>query len=175
MRELISVSPVAAYRSRFNSLTRSRSARCSSGVTPAGLDKYRTGSPLRRNITPWYADGRNPLDHCADWLMFDLPVLSTTKPGRFFDSLPSPYCTHAPIVGRPGSIWPASSNISAGWWLNASVCMERTKHKLSTIGGHFSLRKSLNTAPLLPYWPNVRGLPRIVALGFMNASFRSFV
>ena len=70
-------------------------------VMPGGFDRYSTGSPELRNTTPWYVDGRKPLDQ------FDVPPLvptpepSTTNPGRFCDSLPSPYSTHAPMVGRP--------------------------------------------------------------------------
>jgi len=30
-----------------------------------------------------------------------LPVLKTTKPGKSCDSLPSPYVTHEPMLGRP--------------------------------------------------------------------------
>ena len=44
-----------------------------------------------RNVTPWYTVGKKPLPQ------FELPplgpfvpVLNTTKPGRFCDSLPRP-------------------------------------------------------------------------------------
>ncbi len=38
-----------------------------------------------------------------------LPELSTTKPGKFFDSLPNPYTVQAPSVGRPTCIAPLNS------------------------------------------------------------------
>ena len=42
------------------------------------------------------------------------PLESTTKPGRFCDSLPSPYTLQAPIVGRPNWMEPVNRNSCPG-------------------------------------------------------------
>ncbi len=43
-----------------------------------------------------------------------LPDDRTTNPGRSDDSLPSPYVTHDPMLGRPGSGDPVLTKIWAG-------------------------------------------------------------
>ena len=46
---------------------------------------------------------------------FPRPSPTPRKPGRFCDSLPSPYTTQAPIVGRPNCIEPVNSSNWPGW------------------------------------------------------------
>src|SRR5713226_4003202 len=101
MREAIATSPVVARRSSLRSRIRSSPARWVFELTPSGLERYSTGSPALRKVTPWYVDGKNPLDQFEAPPLVPLPELSTTKAGRFRDSLPKPYVTHAPIEGRP--------------------------------------------------------------------------
>src|ERR1051326_2766825 len=98
-------------------------------VTPGGFDRYSTGSPELRNTTPWSVDGRNPLAQFDSPPLVPTPEPSTTNPGRFCDSLPSPYNTHAPIVGRPTWMLPPNSSNWPGWWLNASVYIERPRQR----------------------------------------------
>ena len=51
--------------------------------------------------------------------------VNTTKPGRFSLSLPNPYNTHEPMLGRPLMSVPVFINVCAGSWLMASVRIER--------------------------------------------------
>ena len=69
-------------------------ARCRPALTPCGLVRYSTGSPVERRWTPWKRLGRNPLCHWRAAIGCDWPKrpveVSTTKPGRFSFSLPRP-------------------------------------------------------------------------------------
>ena len=53
IRVAISGSPTSPSRSWFSLLTASSESRWSSWSTPRGLERYKTGSPLVRNCTPW--------------------------------------------------------------------------------------------------------------------------
>ena len=58
---------------------------------PLGSDTYSTGSPCERHWTPWYTDGRKPLPNEFLPPLGCTPLeISTTKPGRFSFSDPSP-------------------------------------------------------------------------------------
>src|SRR5467141_1668694 len=98
MRDAISRSPVFCKCCSLRSRRASRSARCRSLETPGGLERYRIGSPELRRIVPWYAEGIKPLEKFDAPPLVPLPELRTTKPGKFFDSLPSPYTVQAPSV-----------------------------------------------------------------------------
>ena len=71
---------------------------------------------------PWYSPGRNPLCH---WRLRDRlrtaaaggSEVITTKPGRSAFSLPRPYVTHEPMLGRPGIDVPVFITVCAGSWL----------------------------------------------------------
>src|SRR5207253_2904926 len=77
----------------------------------------------------------------------------TTKLGRSFDSLPSPYASHAPMLGRPAICDPVCRNVTAGSWLIASVFMELMKVRSSAI---FAVcgSSSLTQAPEWPRFSN---------------------
>lgn len=60
------------------------------------------GSPWFLNRTPVYPVGKKPLDQLALPPLMPDPVLITTNAGRSFDSAPSPYVTHDPMLGLPG-------------------------------------------------------------------------
>ena len=80
--------------------------------------------------------GRNPLFHCRaaiGWLCDPPSEVSTTKPGRSSDSLPSPYSSHDPMLGRPGSRKPVFMKVCAVSWLICSVCIERTMQMSSAM------------------------------------------
>ena len=55
----------------------------------------------------------------------------TTKAGRSWFSLPRPYETQAPMLGRPASWAPVWKKVTAGSWLIASVCIDLMKHSSS--------------------------------------------
>src|SRR5678815_245635 len=118
---------------------------------PGGFERYRTGSPPLRNCTPWYTVGRNPLpQQLSPPLGPLLPELNTTKPGRSLVSDPSPYSTHAPMLGRPNCIVPVFISSWPGAWLNASVTIDFTiamSSAISPVNGS----SSLNSVPLCPY------------------------
>src|SRR5437588_266219 len=94
-RVSISGSAYFSASKRFNLAMPSSIRRLVVGDTPGGFDKYSTGSPLARNFTPWYRDGRNPLPHKREnsgWSGFSALAceISTTNAGKFWFSLPSP-------------------------------------------------------------------------------------
>src|SRR5262245_59350122 len=99
-------------------------SRCRSLLTPAGLPTYSTGSPFERKCTPWNSLGKKPECHCRAAIGCDWPErpveVSTTKPGRLSESLPSPYQAHEPMLGRPEIVVPVFINVWAGSWLIAS-------------------------------------------------------
>src|SRR6478752_9225002 len=86
---------------RFRLEIASRLRPCKSAETPGGFARLRTGSPLSRNNTPWYVLGKNPLVQFDTPPLPPRPAVSTTYPGKFSDSLPSPYVNHEPMLGRP--------------------------------------------------------------------------
>jgi len=61
------------------------------------------------------------------------PDCSTTNPGRSSASLPKPYVTHDPILGRPGCGAPVFTKILAGPWLNTSVVILWIQQTSSTM------------------------------------------
>ena len=72
-----------------------------------------------------------------------------TKAGRSLFSLPNPYETQAPMLGRPANWAPVWKNVIAGSWLIASVCIVLMKHNSSAIPAMWGI-SSLTQAPLLP-------------------------
>src|SRR5262249_34424207 len=127
IRVAISGSPVTPSRFSLRALSVSRESRWVFGSIPGGCERNGTGSPAERNSTPLCTVGRNPqpqLD-CPP-LGPLLPEEKTTKPGRSRDSLPSPYVTHDPMLGRPNCCEPVFMKIWAGAWLNASVTIDLT-------------------------------------------------
>src|SRR4051812_44843883 len=78
------------------------------------------------------------------------------KPGRFWFSLPSPYVTHEPMLGRGSRASPQLSSISDGSWLGTSACIERMMHMSSTHAARLGNR-SLTSTPLLPCFANLKG------------------
>ena len=124
----------------------SRESLCSLRSTPGGLERYSTGSPLVRNCTPWYIEGRKPLPQ----LVFPplgpfCPELNTTNPGKSLDSLPSPYSVQAPKDGLPNCCVPVLIITCAGAWLKASVTSDFTIAMSSAIEAVCGM--SLRTAP----------------------------
>src|SRR5947209_16869854 len=96
----------------------SSTSSCRAADTPAGLLRFRIGSPTPRNGTPWYAVGKKPLPQLrAPPRGPRGPDCSTTNPGSDCDSLPTPYVTHEPIDGRPNCGEPVLTKIFAGAWL----------------------------------------------------------
>ena len=55
-----------------------------------------------------------------------LPGQSTTKPGRFWFSVPRPKISHEPRLGRIGCMLPEFIISSEGSWLGLSVYIERS-------------------------------------------------
>src|SRR3982074_2834208 len=69
---------------------------------------------------------------------------------------------------------PLIKSACPGWWLKASVCMDRTRHKSSAQEATWGM-KSENSVRHWPYEVNVRGLGKTWAVGLMKASCSSFV
>src|SRR3954451_23772308 len=87
----------------------------------------------------------------------------TTNPGRLSHSLPRPYVTHDPMLGRPGKRKPVFIWNRAGAWLFDSQCIERMTHSSSAhlaTSGNFSE----TSIPDWPYFLKVYGLRKAVGL-----------
>jgi hypothetical protein len=50
------------------------------------------------------------------------------KPGRFWLSVPRPYVTHDPTLGRTNRDSPVFIKRREGSWLGTSACIDRTTH-----------------------------------------------
>ena len=68
--------------------------------------------------------------------------------------LPSPYDTHEPIQGLPAFMLPVWMKVIAGSWLIASVCIDRTIAKSSTIFAIFGSNSDTH-APFFPCCANL--------------------
>ena len=93
MRVTVSGSPTASARSSLRSRKASSdaAARLRRPCRP-GCETYRTGSPCERHCTPWIdatAESRCPRATCRRRDRSP-PEISTTKPGRFWFSVPRP-------------------------------------------------------------------------------------
>src|SRR5437763_16896507 len=72
-----------------------------------------------------------------------------TKAGRSWFSLPSPYDSQEPMLGRPASWAPVWKKVMAGSWLIASVCNDLMKHSSSATCAVYG-SSSLSHAPACP-------------------------
>ena len=61
--------------------------------------------------------------------------LITTNPGRFWSSLPRPYSTHEPRLGRPARIEPVFIWQTEPTWFSPSAQQDRTTARSSTTAG----------------------------------------
>src|SRR3954470_14198188 len=79
-----------------------------------------------------------------------------TKPGRFWFSVPRPYVTHAPTLGR--AIWASPQFISMrdGSWFGTLPVIERMTHRSSAHCDKCGNR-SLIGSPLWPRGANLNG------------------
>jgi hypothetical protein len=98
-----------------------------------------------------------------------LPELKTTKPGRSCDSLPRPYVTHEPMLGRPNCCVPVDMNSCAGAWLKASVTIDLTMARSSTTFARCG-SSSPSSVPFLPTFLNLNFGPSSLELGLMKAA-----
>src|SRR5262245_44461453 len=72
------------------------------------------------------------------------------KAGRFWFSVPSPYVTHEPTLGRTIRGSPQFISISAGSWLGRLVTIERIT-AMSSMHDPTCENRSLTSIPLCPY------------------------
>ena len=120
----------------------------------AGLDRYSTGSPTERNLTPWYC-GRQ--EAAAPQAIVERLVVGVAAALRDHDHEGGQVLVLAAqavgqpgaMLGRPASCAPVWKKVMAGSWLMASVCIDLTKHSSSAT---FAVcgSSSLSQAPLLP-------------------------
>ena len=105
---------------------------------------------------------------------FPRPKPARRRPGRFFDSLPRPYTTQAPIVGRPNCIEPRKQQ-QLPWMMIECVRVHGSNH--AEIIGHLRCVRQIirEHHPALPELLELRGLASTAAVGLMNASFKSLV
>ena len=74
---------------------------------------------MLRRATPESFVGRKPLAHIREKIAWPLlPAgkrgVNTTNAGKSLFSLPSPYDSHEPIDGFPGTSLPVMTNVQAG-------------------------------------------------------------
>ena len=87
----ISGSPVSANRARFRLRIASTRLACRCRLIPAGLARFRMGSPLLKKGIPWWMVGRKPLSQLETPARGPCrPDWRTTKAGRSWDSVPRP-------------------------------------------------------------------------------------
>src|SRR6185437_483593 len=79
-----------------------------------------------------------------------------TKPGRFSFSVPNPYMTQAPTLGRGCTESPQFISISDGSWLGTWACIERIT-AMSSAWAAVLAKISLISSPLWPYFLNLKG------------------
>ncbi len=109
---------------------------------------------------PGRCSGRNPLPQLTAPPRGPLgPDWRTTKPGRSFASLPIPYVTHDPMLGRPNCCEPVLANSFAGAWLIGSVTTARRNARSSTTSAVCG-RHSETQDPVSPCWANFRFVAR---------------
>src|SRR4029077_156843 len=94
--------------------------------------------------------------------------LRTTKPGRSWDSLPRPYVTHEPMLGRPNWVDPVFMRICPGAWLNACVVIDFTIAMSSTTSARCG-NASESSAPDFPYCENLNLEAKSSASGLIKA------
>src|SRR5687768_8535448 len=80
----------------------------------------------------------------------------TTNPGRFRFSVPSPYVTHDPKLGRGCRPSPQFIRSSDGSWLGTSACIDRITAMSSTCSAVLA-KISLTSIPDSPYLLNLNG------------------
>ena len=78
------------------------------------------------------------------------------KPGRFWFSLPKPYITHEPMLGRVICASPQFMSMSDGSWLGTSACIDRMTHMSSMQVPSWG-KISLTSTPDLPIFLNWKG------------------
>src|SRR5437763_829378 len=80
----------------------------------------------------------------------------TTKPGRFWFSLPRPYSSHEPRLGRENACSPVFICKQAPLWLMLSATIERMTHSSSTHDATCG-NSALTSVPHLPCFLNFHG------------------
>ena len=105
-------------------------------MTPGRVAEVQHRVALARGAArPGTCSAGSRCDHCRaaiGWFCPPRPSdVSTTNPGRSSASLPRPYVTHEPMLGRPAICEPVFMNMWAGSWLIASVVIERMKQMSS--------------------------------------------
>src|SRR6476620_8348011 len=99
----------------------------------------------------------------------------TTKPGRFWFSLPNPYVSHEPRHGRENACSPVFICRHAPLWLILSATIERILQRSSTHPATFG-NSSLTSMPDCPCRENLNGEPSRLPVfvrssdGFANGS-----
>src|ERR1700678_1744231 len=79
-----------------------------------------------------------------------LPGQRTTKPGRFWFSVPNPKVSHEPRLGRVGCMLPEFIINSDGSWFGLSVYIERIT-QMSSMQAATCGKSSVTSMPLCPY------------------------
>src|SRR3979409_581159 len=107
-------------------------------------------------LTPWYRPGRK--DACQ----LELPPggvppgRKEMNPGMFWFSVPSPYNTHEPKLGRENRVDPVFMKTVATSCAGISVYIERITVRSSTSSPSLG-KTSLTSIPDFPFFSNLKG------------------
>src|SRR6185436_10817913 len=77
------------------------------------------------------------------------------NPGRFWFSVPRPYVSQEPMLGRDWRGSPQFIRSSDGSWFGSSACIPRMTQRSSTDCARFG-KSSLTSMPLWPYFLNLK-------------------
>src|SRR5918995_1617294 len=100
--------------------------------------------------------GRNDDCQFCDSINGIPPGHMQTNPGRFWFSVPRPYVTHEPRLGRTVRLSPVFINKNDGSWLGTSACIDRIT-QMSSMCFAVCSKISLTSMPDLPYFLNLKG------------------
>src|SRR5437016_1999339 len=100
--------------------------------------------------------GRNPAcQFCDSWIGYP-PGHIAMKPGRFWFTVPRPYVSHEPMLGRTSRASPQFISSSDGSWFGTSAYIERMTQMSSMLSAVLA-KRSETSMPLFPYFWNLNG------------------
>src|SRR6266851_10249401 len=111
---------------------------------------------LSEMYVPWCTAGKNAEFQSGGPTVVGTSGQSTTNPGRFLFSVPSPYVSHEPSDGRPTWLCPVFIISMEGSWFGMSVYIERMK-QISSAHSPTCGNNSLTSMPHCPYCLNWKG------------------
>src|SRR6185437_16033490 len=117
--------------------------------------RWRIGAPSLRKGVPWKVAGSQALPQFLGPPTGSPASFITTNAGRSWFSVPRPYVTQAPRLGRPARMLPVFIWQTLPTWFTPSAQHERTSAISSTTPAIFGYQ-SETQVPDCPNWANLR-------------------